>query len=277
MLIKKISYLFVLLLVVKMANANDQTLQQQLYDARKQQQPAVILSDKLGVSLSTDKAYAIQTAWLKQWLNNKAPQGFKAGLTTKGAQTKFKVTEPVAGVLINTPLLALPEKTLTGEGYNKMMIETELGFRMKQPITQPIRSIEELKILTAVVMPVIELPDLAFDKPLALTGADIIANNVIAKDFIVGRPQPITSIDINTVEISLKHNKQVILASSSGTVMENQWQALLWLVNRTLASGWQITPNQILITGAVGQMMLAKEGEYLASFSGMETIRFYIN
>lgn len=277
MLIKKIMYLFVLLSVAQLANGNDQALQKQLYEARKQQQPAPIISDKPGVNLTTDKAYALQTAWVKQWLGNKKPFGFKAGLTTKGAQTKFNVTEPVAGVLINEPLLAIPEKRLTSKGYHQMMIEAELGFRMKQFITQPIRSVEELKMLTEEVMPVIELPDLAFDKPRALTGADIIANNVIAKSFIVGQSQPVSSIDINAVNISLEHNKQTILDAQSGMVMENQWHALLWLINQTLASGWPIAPNQVLITGAVGKMILATEGEYRANFSGMDAIRFYIN
>jgi 2-keto-4-pentenoate hydratase len=54
--------------------------------------------------------------------------------------------------------------------------------------------------------------------------------------------------------------------------MGDQWQALLWLVNQTIANGWEIAPGQVGITGALGKMLPVQPGTYRADFAELGTI-----
>ena len=248
----------------------------ELYNARIMQHLAPVISVKMGSKLDESLAYQLQTDVNKRLLNNNFPAGFKAGLTTKPAQEKFKVEGPVAGVLLKKPLMAAHSPQLVLNSYHRMMIEMELGFRFKQSVKNRIVDIEALKLLISEVLPVIELPDLGFDQPKQLQGVDIIANNVIAKQFIIAKGKPIDEININLIQTKLYHNSTNLLIAKSGEVMNDQWQALLWLVNRMLDNGWTIEPGQVLITGAIGKMLPAQLGSYKATFSALGNIEFTV-
>lgn len=247
---------------------------EKLFQARLQQQLAPVITDDSQAILD-ESAYLWQTQVNKRLLSGGAPAGFKAGLTTKSAQQKFKVDSAVAGVLLQAPLLAVDQPVLMLSDYHRMMIEMELGYTFKKRIEHPV-TITELKSLVATVMPAIELPDLAFDKPAKLQGVDIIANNVIAKRFIVGNQMAVTQATVNQYSTRLFYQDQLVLSAHSAEVMKDQWQALLWLVNRTVSNGWIIEPGQVLITGAIGNMVPAAKGEYRADFSNLGQIVFTV-
>ena len=262
--------------VEQLAIAKVREASQILVNAHRQDQPIPVLSANGLVTADDELAYNIQTAFVKALLLGSPPQGFKAGLTTVTGQKKFAVGGPVAGVLIEPPLQAIDKPVLNMNAYHRMMIEMELGFRFKHRLIMPPTSIKELKTLVAEVVAVIEIPDLGFDQPQWLKGADIIAGNVAAKKWIVANAVTADSIDINALQLQIKHNQKVIISASSGEVMNDQWQALFWLVNRMINNDWVIEPEQTLITGAIGTMLTAKPGEYSADFSQLGRIQFSI-
>ena len=54
-------------------------------------------------------------------------------------------------------------------------------------------------------------------------------------------------------------NSKVIQESSSGGVMEGQYESLMWLINNMLDQGWSVSKDDLLITGAIGPMIPAKK------------------
>lgn len=232
------------------------------------------LMPQFGPQLTIENAYQIQTAAVKALLAGKTPDGFKAGLTSRPGQKKFAVTEAVAGVLpAASRLLEGRDGYVIEIGrYNKLMLELEIGFQISGRISRPITDVENLKQRVSAVYPLIELPDLGFQNMAVLLGSDIIANNVAARHYILGPAVVPGKIDLNSLSVQLFFDDELLVQGIGSDAMGDQWQALLWLINQSLANGWQIEPGQILITGALGRMVPAQNGQYTARFSGLGSI-----
>lgn len=241
------------------------------YKAKIARQPAPLLSQS-GLT-SIDAAYDVQMLLVNRLLADALPAGYKAGLTSVSAQKKFAVDTPVAGVLLPGGESTSPVRR---QSYGKLMIETEIGFVMARRITEPVNDIAMLVSAVLSIIPVIELPDLAFDTAGLMTGPDIIANNVASRSWIKGEVIPMESLDIDSLTVQLWHNGERLSQTSAKQVMNGQWYALQWLVNRTLASGWTIEPGQLLITGAIGPMMPGEPGKYRADFGKLGQISFSV-
>lgn len=220
--------------------------------------------------------YTIQKRYVDLRLQSDQILGFKAGLTSKAGQNKFGVQSALSGVLFQSGLK--PESAhIQRANFGKLMIETELGFRLNRTITRPIKDIETLKSYVFFVAPVIELPDLGFAQPDSLKGNDIIAANVASNWVIEGKPMPVDAInDLNNFPVRLLRNGQEISLGKGSDALGDQWQALLWLVNHTVEQGYAITDKHLLITGALGNMLPAEPGQYTAHFDALGSIKFEI-
>jgi 2-keto-4-pentenoate hydratase len=58
--------------------------------------------------------------------------------------------------------------------------------------------------------------------------------------------------------------------------MGSQWSAALWLVNTMVEQGWTIKRGNVLMTGALGNMIPGKPGRYRADFGALGMIEFEI-
>ena len=121
-----------------------------------------------------------------------------------------------------------------------------------------------------------EFPDLSFDKPEFLQGVDIIANNVVARQFIAGNERDVNALAINDLAIVIRKEGDVILEGQGRDAMGDQWLALLWLVNHTVDNGWPINSGQVMITGALGKMLPAKIGFYRIDYGPLGQIEFLV-
>lgn len=206
--------------------------------------------------------------------------GFKAGLTSKAGQKKFKVTQPISGVLFKQFSIDNP-KNIRLKDFRKLMLETEIGYRLSRDITRPITQVSQLKTAVSSIMPVIEMPDLAFAHLSAITGEDIIASNAIANRYLLGKAiSHFDDIELNSVKVklTLQTTKQsnVVNKGTGQDAMGNQWKALMWLINERLQAGFSLKKGQFLITGALGKMVPASSGKYQADFGPLGNIEFTI-
>lgn len=235
-------------------------------EAQVQSRPAPVLS--LEQNLTVGDAYLIQTLAVKNLLGNVMPVGFKAGLTSIAAQEKFAVQQPVSGVLLSAGGSEYRNGRflVANKDYQNMMLEAEIGFVAGDIISQKVTHVDKLKSRFSSVLPVIELPDLSFEYPARIQGVDIIANNVVAKYYLAGKQQDWVGQDLNSLTIQVSKDGERLLQGQGSDAMGNQWQALLWLVNQTIDNGWTIRPGQLLITGAMGQMISAQTGLYDVDF-----------
>lgn len=240
-----------------------------IIEALQQHRPLPVLSAQRAMAL--DEAYRIGREVAQFQLGAQAPAGFKGGLTSPPAQQKFGASEPLAGVL---PADGARTQRVRLADFQKPMLELEIGYRLRERIEQPLPDVETLRALVAEVLPVIELPDLAFADMTALRVTDIIAANASAKAWIAGEPVQAAALDVNTISAQLWRDGQPLASGAARDVLGDQWQGLLWLVNRTVASGWVIEPGQLLITGVMGPMLPLQPGRYRAEFGPLGFIEF---
>ena len=245
-----------------------------IIQAEATHQPIPILSLKYP-GMDVNMAYRIQKAYIEKKLTVEKLVGFKAGLTSKASQQRFSVTAPVAGVLFKSGILT-GNVVVDSSVFHRLMLETEIGFIIGAALTQPVHDVATLRKYIKAVMPVIELPDLGYADMKHLTGADIIASNVAAKQFIVGQAHTTKDIDLNAVTVTLSLNGQEINRGKGSEAYGDQWQAALWRVNTMITQGWTLKPGDILLTGALGAMFPGKSGKYVADYGGFGTVVFEV-
>lgn len=246
-------------------------------EAWTRHEPVPLLSAHFGKELTTAAAYRIQYNALHLVPSSRAPEGFKAGLTTPASQQMFGAAEPLAAVL---PAGSQLKKAEDGyhvkmRDYRQPIVEVEIGYRFAERIQYPLPDVNALKAVVSEMLPVVELPDLSHAHPdKKFTPVDIVASNAGAKHFIAGPGRASSVIDPNSVAITLYREGQVVTQGSGRDALNDQWQALLFLVNRTLASGWTIERGQVLITGALGKAAPLEKGIYVADYGRLGRIEW---
>ncbi len=226
-----------------------------------------------GSSGTASDPYAEQKTLLEERLMSDSVAGFKAGLTSAASQAAFHTDAPLAGVLLaggSQPNQAF----IHASDFGQLMIELEIGFIAGKPITSKVDSVEELRKMISAAAPAIELPD------LALLGGDtsvpsLIRNNVGSHSYIIGSSRG-ASEDVNAVEARLYRDDVEVNSGTGSDAMGDQWEALLWLVNRTIESGWTIKPGEVMISGALGAMVPGEPGRYRADFGEFGEINFSV-
>jgi 2-keto-4-pentenoate hydratase len=242
-----------------------------------QNQPAPLLSLVYGKALTEQHAYRIQRVSLEQILRGQHPAGFKAGLTSPAAPQQFGRQQPIAAVLPPGGEIPVSEDgyRVLVKTFRKAGAEAEIGYRLTRRVSAPLPDVAALKAIVAEIVPVVELPELAMagGKPTAL---DLIATNVGAKRYLAGPGRAPSLTDPNRVQVEVYREGEPVSRGVGRDVSGDQWRALLWLVNRTVESGWSIEPGQLLITGTVGKPFDVQPGLYVADFGDFARIEFIV-
>ena len=257
------------------ASGGDATSLADLLMASHEQRRPIPLVSQRGPVLSVSQAYVVQRAFVQRRLAEDKIAGFKFGLTSVGAQRKFDVDGPLSGVLLASGKRT-GSRAIDSSTFGKLMIETEIGFVVGRAIEKPLGDASELRPLISNVAPVIELPDLGFADMQKLKGVDIIAANVCAAQFIVGKETTLAGIDLNAVAVTLTRDGETVNRGLGANALGDQWEAARRLVNQVVKQGWTIEPGQVLITGALGKMLPGKKGEYVASYGKLGEVRFRV-
>ncbi|MDQ1238374.1 MAG: 2-keto-4-pentenoate hydratase [Thermodesulfobacteriota bacterium] len=255
--------------------ASEQDIINSIVDARSAIKPFALPSAKLP-DLNEEKAYALQKQ-LSDKLASKSQAigGFKAGLTSEAGQQKFGVKSALLGPLFKPGELG-PDAVVNAKDFVRLFVETEIAYIPGTKIDKPVADVDALKKLIKEVCPAIELPDLRFDDLKGLKGTDLIVDAVSSSKYIVGKRIPSDSVDVSQVTVTLTLDGNVVNQGKADDVMGDQWKALLWLVNGAISRGYVIEPGQILITGAMGNMIPGKPGSYQGDWGKLGKISWTI-
>ena len=230
--------------------------------------------------ISMDEAYALQHELVGKLRDHGGwgeIYGYKAALTALPAQQAMGITEPIIGVLFERAVFQADGATAITTD-RPVLLETEVGFTLGKPITEPVT---EHNVLDAVAYcsGLIELasPNLQ-QRP---TSVDLISNNSASYGCIVGvsNRHP-TDIDLDAVPVTLTRlasADEVLHTAAAGSVMAGQVDALIWLINSTLAQGYALRPGHVLMTGSIGSMHAGKAGKYRADFGALGDLTFVLD
>ncbi|WP_196139684.1 2-keto-4-pentenoate hydratase [Aliikangiella sp. G2MR2-5] len=266
--------LFYLLLTLSPATASEKFIQDlQLGFTTKSGMPHL---SKIQPQANLDQAYSIQHDFVLSREESDDIAGYKAGLTSKPGQEKFKVKAPLSGVLFVSGHKKA-NKVIRLSDAGKLMLETEIGYLLSKAIAQPIESNAQLELYIEAIVPVIELPDLAFKSPKEIKGIDLVAANLASHQFILGKKYALKEIEaINEISTQLKLNGETVISGKATDASGDQLSALRWLINHLLAQGYKLEAGNLLITGALGKMIPARSGDYVGDFGTLGQIKFSI-
>jgi 2-keto-4-pentenoate hydratase len=229
------------------------------------------LASTQGVN-TLDQAYEVQSEVVKRLYPGRS--GFKAGLTTPAAQQKYKVPAPLFGVLPSTGRLA-SGAVVDSTAFHSLKLEMEVAFILTEPITARVASVQAL-VGRVRVAPAIELPDLAFSDPSAVTGLDLVAANVSPAKFILGQERKPDGLDLSEVNPVLRRGGTEIGRGKFSDAMGDPWQSLLWLVNEAQNQGYAPVRGDVFLTGAMGGLIPALPGNHHADFGALGYIEFIL-
>lgn len=217
-------------------------------------------------SITIEDAYRIQNEVVTR-LGGRV-LGFKSALSSTQAQKAFGVAEPVFGVL--------PDVSKVGSGFSleemaMPMIEIEMGFELGASLSGPLTSVDFNQVIRTSVM-AIDIADVGFTgKP---GGCDLITSNAAGGRFLRG--DDFQCNDPNAVSVALKRDGETINTAKSGDIGD-QRDLAVWIINRALSLGYEVTSGMLIMTGALGQILPAKAGDYTAEYEGFGSLQIRLN
>lgn len=186
--------------------------------------------------------------------------GLKAGLTSVVSQRRFGVDRPVLGVL--------PANGAVVDGVVALVpglkIELEVAFLLGDGPGE-----------RAATLPAVELPRLDYVDMRRVAFSDVVASNVAAYRFIVGQPSPLIG-DLGALEVKLIRDGTEVARGTGADALGDPRLSAEWMVNKAHEVGYRTQPGWVMLTGALGPVVDAVSGDYLADFGELGTITFRI-
>jgi 2-keto-4-pentenoate hydratase len=199
--------------------------------------------------------------------------GYKAGLTSAAAQKRFGHDRPVRGVFLTRmlgPAGGVPVD-ITGA---RPLLEADLLVEVRDPGIAEARTHLDVLRGLSVVMPFIELPDLAFAEGEPITGPKIVAVNVGARGGLYGKRIPVEAtqafadrlanmqVTVTDVGETGTGTKELVRAPGSA-ILGHPLDAVLWLLRDLAASGVSIRAGDMLSLGSFGAPLTPQPGQRL--------------
>ena len=210
-------------------------------------------------TLTVAKAYHIQHQVVAS-LGIESLAGIKAGLTSPASQEKFGLSHPVIGHIFKSGRLFSGTSFETSKGS---VLECEIGIRV-DAAGSPIAA-----------APVIEVPRFAFQRPSDATGPNLIACNVAADRFIVGKFSELpTSFSLGSVQ--LRRDGKLLCTASLTEPLGGPLSSLAWMLTEARSRDFSIPRNALMLTGACGGLHPALPGSYIADYGNFGRIEFEI-
>jgi 2-keto-4-pentenoate hydratase len=146
-------------------------------------------------------------------------------------------------------------------------VEAEVAFRMRAKLAGPGVRADTARRAVDGAGASLELPDFILSgKPRA---ADFIACSAIARAIVLGSSlTPLSEFEVSREEVTCELNGEVVGTYTAAEVMGNPLNALAWLANHLATRGLALQPGDVVMSGAISQMLRPKVGDtFRANFA----------
>jgi len=191
--------------------------------------------------------------------------GYKAGLTAKAVQERFKANAPVSGILLDDMILKNGAKIPAAYGA-RPVFEADMLLVVKDEGINSAKTPEEAMAHISAMQPFIELPDLMLAQGEKLEGAQLLGINVAARLGVAGAPVALPSTAesvkaLQDVKITMTDDKGAVLAENTGAAtLGNPLNAVTWLVSDLAASGRKLKAGDVISVGSFSPLLPPKAG-----------------
>jgi len=236
--------------------------------------PVAPLRDVLGATDAAG-AYAIQDANTRFWqAQGRRIVGRKIGLTAKAVQAQLGVDQPDYGVLFDDMHIQ-SGGVLWSSKVIQPKAEAEIALVLDRDITNPDITPDELAQATAYAVAAIEIVDSRI-ADWKITFADTVADNGSSAFFVLGEDRrKLDGLDLYTCGMALEINGAVASLGAGAACLGHPLNAAAWLARTLVGLGESLKAGDILLTGALGPMVVIKPGDRVeAKVGGVGAVSF---
>jgi len=243
---------------------------------------AAPLSPITGINgdITLEDAYCSQKKYINilKDLNGK-PIGYKVGFTGKATQERFKIKTPATAVLFEHMFIKNGSSIDKDFGH-RTLIEPDLMMIVKDSgIMNATNVIEASKHISS-IHPYMEIPALQIAKGEPITGAVIVAINMVATKMVMGpgilmQSNPEFIASLASMETIFQDEMGTIIQKSPGSsLMGNPMNVVLWLIEEFNRKGIILKEGDRLSLGSVGKLFPLKEANktYTYTLNGISEI-----
>lgn len=210
-----------------------------------------------------DVAYAIQQAITAQQLDQGSRLvGRKIGLTSKTVQQQLGVNEPDFGSLFAHMAYGCSEE-IDISGWIQPKAEAEIALVLEQDLPHEHNTFADIISATAYALPAIELVDSRI-RNWEISLYDTVADNASAVAFVLGsRPVKLENLELARCGMIMTCNGEEASIGAGAACLGNPLNAAVWLANKMAGLGTPLRAGDLVLTGALGQMMAISSGDAL--------------
>jgi len=225
----------------------------------------------IGEFRTASDAYAFQHEVNAQFVaRGHKPVGYKLGLT--GESRHFGAPYPLYGQLFDFMRHA-DNSEISLSQFVKPLLELELAYQFETDL-QPPFTVERITAAIRQVAPAVELGDMVFANPRALSWQQLAATGVGARRMIIGTPLTLDGLDLDHTQAEARWNGELYSRGYGRNVMGSQMRALTFLAEQLAVEGQSIKAGDWVLSGAMNRMLPAKVGDYSISFGQLGELNF---
>lgn len=236
--------------------------------------PCKPVRDVLGSDRDLELAYAVQQINVEAACDaGRHVSGKKIGLTSPAVQAQLGVDQPDFGTLfadmeIGDGVEVDPSRLLQPRA------EAEIALVLEHDLDRGEHSFLDVVRATAFAVPAIEIVDsrvAGWD----ITIVDTIADNASCGLYVVGgRPVPLATIDLPSIEMRLTINGVQVSDGTGAACLGHPLNAARWLADELCRRGTPLRAGDCVMTGALGPMRDIAPGDVVeADLGAMGTVR----
>ncbi|MFJ3673539.1 2-keto-4-pentenoate hydratase [Streptomyces sp. NPDC090106] len=218
-------------------------------------------------------AYAVQRLNIERALaDGRRPVGRKIGLTSAVVQRQLGVDQPDFGTLFADMSMSEGQPVAPGR-LLQPKIEAEVALVLGTDLPHCDPTVADLLRATAFALPALEIVDSRI-VDWDITIVDTIADNASCGLFVLGgTPVPLDRVDLRAVTMKLTKNGEPVSQGTGADCLGSPLTAACWLASTLAHRGDPLQAGDILLTGALGPMVPASEGdEFTAYIEGLGTV-----
>ena len=191
--------------------------------------------------------------------------GYKAALTAKAVQERFKANAPVMGVLLSSMILKDGAKVPAAFGATPVF-EADMLLVVKDEGINSAKTPEDAIKHISAMRPFIEMPDLVLAAGEKLEGPQLLGLNAGARLGVAGPeiPLPPTAESVRMladVKIVMTDGTGATLAEGVGAAtLGNPLNSVIWLVGDLAASGRKLKAGDLISVGSFSPLLPPKAG-----------------
>ncbi|WP_053362612.1 fumarylacetoacetate hydrolase family protein [Bacillus sp. FJAT-27251] len=239
-----------------------------LHSAEKEKREVVRLTKEVYPDFSIEDAYLAQEELVRQKLaEGHKIIGPKMGLTSEAKMKQMNVEDPIYGYVFNYMQVQDGETILVSD-YIHPKVEPEIGFVLKEDLTGPNVSAEEVLAKTDYVFPGIEIIDSRYEN-FDFKLADVIADNTSAAGAVLGTTiSRVEGKSLDTIEVSLIINGKVAAMGKGADVLGHPANSVARLANMLARKGQSLKAGQPILTGGITAAVRIQPGDHVCAKFG---------